>query len=148
MPRRITFALILALAACGTSEKKTCSVTAQTGCDSGKVCENVSGGSPACFEPVLLTGSVFDLASAEAGSGARLVALDVTRPPVSAVAISAADGRYSLALPRDRDASGAPVDGAVTLRADATGYQSFPSGLRPALPIDISAAGHGGGGGA
>jgi hypothetical protein len=145
MPRRITFALILALAACGTSEKKTCSVAAQTGCESGKVCENVSGGSPACFEPVLLTGSVFALASAEAVSGARLVALDVNRSPVSAVAISAADGRYSLALPRDRDASGAPVDGAVTLRADATGYQSFPSGLRQALPIDISAAVHGGG---
>jgi hypothetical protein len=147
MPHRITiaFTLLLAAAACGDSDKKTCSVEAQTGCDSGKVCENVSGGSPACFEPVVLTGRVFDLASSAAIPGARLVALDANRSPVSAVALSSVDGSYSLALPRDREASGAPVGGPVTLRADATGYQSFPSGLRQALPIDTSAAVQGGG---
>ncbi len=144
-PRRTTLALLaVALAACG-SDKKTCDVVAQTGCGAGRVCENVSGGAPACFEPVVLMGRAFNLANAAAIPGARLVALDANRSPASAVALSATDGGYTLSLPRDRDASGAPVGGSITLRADATGYQSFPSGLRQALPVDTAAAVHTGG---
>jgi hypothetical protein len=39
---------------------------------------------------------------------------------------------------RQRDADGNPLGGDVTLRADAAGFQTFPGGIRQALPIDVS----------
>ena len=62
--------------------------------------------------------------------------------PASTVAISKSDGSYQLTLPRTRRADGTPVGGAVTLRADRAGYQSFPGGVRQALPLDLSAPSH------
>lgn len=45
------------------------------------MCEAVSGGEPACFAPVVLRGSVFDLEDDGAVAGARIVGLDVNGAP-------------------------------------------------------------------
>jgi hypothetical protein len=129
----------LVTAGCGGDEE-TCDPVAQTGCEDGHVCEEVQGGEPACFSPVVVKGDVFDLADDAAVSGARVVALDVNRSPVSSVAVSGDDGSYELAIPTTRDADGNLVAANITLRADAAGFQTFPSGLRRSLPIDVSTA--------
>lgn len=147
---RTSFSLLavpaaLALA-CGSSPKppaNTCDPAAPSPCAVGLVCEQVQGGQPGCFAPLVVKGRTFDLANAAPGSngvaGARVVALDANGAPLSPVAISDASGAYSLAVPATRNPDGTPT-GAVTLRADAAGYQTFPSGLRPALPVDLSGA--------
>lgn len=152
MDRLSPLALAAALlAGCGASStsKHACDPVAQTGCSAPQTCEAVSGGAPACFDPVVVQGAVFDLAQTAATApiaGARVVALDANGAPLTAVATSAADGSYALQVPAARDATGAPVSSAqVTLRADARGYQSFPGGLRIAIPIALSSAVHQGG---
>ncbi len=145
MPRFTTIALIAVsfLAACGSDQKKTCDPAAQTGCPAAQACETVeNGAAPACFDPIVLKGKAFDLGTQDAVAGARLVALDANRAPVSTVATSAQDGTYALTIPHQRKADGTPAAGAVTLRADAKAYQSFPAGVRFALPIDVTTAAH------
>src|SRR5690349_9575792 len=131
-------ALVLATACGGGDDKVVCNPTAQTGCGGGQVCEVVPGATPACFDPVILSGKVTDLATAHGLGGARLVALDANRAPASAVATSAEDGTYRIVLPRPRAADGTPIAGSVTLRADRAGYQGFPGGVRQALPVDLA----------
>jgi hypothetical protein len=144
MPRFTTgvpIALAL-LAACG-HDKKSCDPAAQTGCANGQACELVeNGAAPACFDPVVLRGKVSDLATHGPVAGARLVALDANRAPVSAVAVAAQDGTYALAVPSRRKTDGTPSGSAVTLRAGARAYQSFPAGVRFAIPIDVATATH------
>ncbi len=132
--------LLFLVAAC--SSDKVCDPVAQTGCDSGLVCEeSASGGDPICAKPLVLRGSVFRLDNQAAVAGADVVALDVNGAAASAVAASATDGSYSLAVPAKRDAQGKPANPpTVTLRADAAGYYSFPSGIRQSLPIDTATA--------
>lgn len=135
-------------AACGSSGPSTCNPVAASPCSGGKACEAVQGGQPHCYDPVILTGTVFDLATGKTAGGiasARVVALDVNNAPVGAAATSAAGGVYSLQVPTTRDAAGSPVSSQVTLRADAAGYATFPSGIRVAVPLDLSGAVHGGG---
>jgi Carboxypeptidase regulatory-like domain len=140
------FLCALAVVGCGSDPKKQCDPVAGTGCASTQVCETVeNGAAPACFDPVVVRGKVFDLATQVALPGARLVALDANRAPVSAVVTSAQDGTYQLDVPSQRKADGTPLAAAVTLRADAKAYQSFPGGVRLALPIDVSGATHAGG---
>jgi len=134
-------------AACGSSSN-TCNPTAANACSGGQACEAVVGGQPRCFDPVVLTGTVFDLALGKASGGiasARVVALDVNNAPVGSAATSAAGGAYSLQVPTTRDGAGKPVSSQVTLRADAAGFATFPSGIRVAVPLDLSGAVHGGG---
>lgn len=132
--------LVLGIAACGGDGDGTCDAVANTGCDDGLVCEVVTGGPAACFSPLLVRGVVFDLTDESLIAGARVVALDVNGSPVSSVAVTAADGRYELRIPTERDAEGVPVGVNLTLRADAARYQSFPSGIRQPIPIDTNAA--------
>jgi hypothetical protein len=117
---------------------------AQTGCDDG-VCAATVGGEAICTDPVYLEGRVFRLADDGAIGGARVVGLDVNRAPQTRVAVSGDDGRYRLEVPVVRTSDGTPVTTDVTLRADAASFQSFPSGLRRALPIDVATAVHGDG---
>jgi hypothetical protein len=124
-------------AACG-SDDKTCDPVDRSGCDDGLVCEVVEGGEPACFQPVLIRGQVFDLGDDSAVKDAQIVALDVNGAAVSEVAVSDEAGGYELFVPATRNEDGTPVDVELTLRADAAGYQTFPSGVRQALPVDIS----------
>jgi len=129
-------------AACGSDSTAPCDPAAQTGCASGLACEPVTGGTPACFDPVVVTGRVFELAGDAAVAGARVVAIDANGAPASAVAVTGGDGSYRVAVPRERAADGTPVGTAVTLRADAAGFLSFPGGLRRALPVSTSGAVH------
>jgi hypothetical protein len=125
-------------AACGDDDPKTCDPAAGTGCESGLTCEAVQGGDPGCFAPVIVFGRVFDLADESAIEGARVVGLDVNNAPVTSVAVSDVAGEYRLAVPTTRMADGTPIGADLTLRADAAGFLTFPSGFRPALPIDTS----------
>ena len=96
----------IALAACGDDEETntpppSCDVAAQTGCAAGQVCEDVQGKTPACFAPLTVKGRVFDTVdAAEKGiANARVVARDANDAALSTVAVSAADGPYSLTGP-------------------------------------------------
>lgn len=135
------------LCACGGGSD-TCDPAAQSGCDGAQVCEEVQGGDPACFDPVVVQGRTFDLGDDSGVSGARVVALDANQSPVSSVAVTADDGSYSLTIPATRQDDGTPVGFDVALRADAAGYQTFPGGLRQAQPVDTSVAARDGDSGA
>ncbi|MBA3538652.1 MAG: carboxypeptidase regulatory-like domain-containing protein [Deltaproteobacteria bacterium] len=131
--------LALLVGACGDDDDKTCDPVAATGCDEGLACEVVTGGTPACYAPVIVRGDVFDLTDNAGIGGARVVALDVNGSPQSSVAVTV-DGNYDLRIPSERDADGAPVALTLTLRVDAAGFQAFPSGIRQPIPIDTSGA--------
>jgi hypothetical protein len=68
-------------ASCGGDEDphpppKGCTLKDQLGCPSGQRCEEVEGGDPACFEPVVVHGTVFDLSDQQPIYGARVMARD------------------------------------------------------------------------
>ena len=124
---------------CGGDD--TCDPVANTGCDDNQACERVQGGEPTCVAAVVVVGRVFDLESDAGVSGARLVALDANGAAMSFVATSGSDGSYTLPIPITRTSAGAPAESfKITLRADANGYLTFPSGIRPALAFDTSSA--------
>jgi hypothetical protein len=134
--------LVCGAPACSSSESSNapCTVDPQSGCKAGLVCENAEGGGTACWAPVVVEGKVTSSAGGAAVAGARVVARDANGAVVSQdVAVSAADGTYRLTVPTTRKADGTPVFPSFTLRADAGGFATFPSGLRIALPIDTSA---------
>ncbi len=138
----IALALIAPLVvACGDDddEKKACGLTDNSGCDPGLVCEQVAGGEPACFAPIVVKGRVFDALDESAIAGANVIARDANEVAVSPVAISDAMGNYSLRIPLERNADGSitGTDHDVTLRADALGYLTFPKAPRTALPVDL-----------
>jgi len=143
MKRKLILALggvcLAAAVGCG-GDDGPCDPAANSGCDDGLVCEEVEGGDPACFAPVLVRGDVIDLGDQSAIGGANVVAVDVDRAAVSNVGTSNDEGRYEIRIPSTRNADGAPAAIELTLRADATGYESFPGGLRQPLPIDTATA--------
>ena len=132
-------ALALMAVACGGNDP--CDPVANTGCENKQACEVVQGGAPTCVAAVAIVGRVFDLETDAGVAGARIVALDANGAAVSFVATSAADGSYALELPTARTGAGAPAESfTVTLRGDASGYVTFPAGIRPSLPFDTSGA--------
>jgi hypothetical protein len=137
--------LVLALA-CGDEEEEeelpaVCDAVAQSGCKDGQVCELVPGQDPACFAPVTVEGLVFDTTTTGPIEGAHVVARDVNDAAVSSVAVSNAEGKYSLRVPVARTAEGEPVTTTqYFIRADAAGYLTFPKPPRVALPVDVSKA--------
>ena len=125
----------------GLGDIVACNVTTNDGCETGLDCEYVTSGETGCFEAIILKGKVFNLASNAAIEGARVVALDANGSVASNVAVTNAEGNYELSPSVKRDAEGNPASGqSVTLRADAAGFQTFPGGVRQALPIDATAA--------
>jgi hypothetical protein len=110
-------------------------------CDDGLTCAEVASGGHKCFAPVFLQGKVFDSSTAAAIEGAHVIALDEVATAASDVAVSDMAGNYQLEVPVPRDDKGAPVAAhAFTLRAGAQDYQTFPGGLRTALPISAGDA--------
>jgi hypothetical protein len=141
MIRRLAcVAVALTAAACG-NHNNACDPVAQTGCSDGKFCETVQDGMPTCFAPLLVRGTVSDATmTATTLNDARVVALDPSRAPLSTVVITANGGAYELKVRAARDANGKPIQADITLRSDKQGYQTFPGGVRTALPIDVSTA--------
>ncbi|HEX5037746.1 MAG TPA: hypothetical protein VFX30_11355, partial [bacterium] len=153
-------------ASCGGGGGSECSVEAQTGCDDGLVCradpdggtgcfcnpatnegcdgeafcEEITDGTTGCFDSKLVVrGSVFDCEDqTQTVEGARVVAMDVNGSPASVVATTDADGNYELTVPTRRNPDGSPAGDDFTLRTDAAAFQTFPSGVRLAIPIDTS----------
>lgn len=119
---------------------KECNPETQNGCAPGLSCELVTGGKPACFEPVSVEGQVFDALSNKPIAGAHVVARDANDAAVSSVAVTAPDGTYSLRVPAQRTADGQIVDAKLTLRADAAAYATFPRAPRVAIPFSVTEA--------
>lgn len=140
----VPLTLALVVSACGSKKddqpQAACSAESQTGCKEKEVCEQVEGGTTGCFAPVTVEGRVLKAADGKTGIGsARVVARDVNGAMASrSVALSGADGVYRLTFPAQRKSDGTPTVTKFTLRADATGYATFPSGLRVALPVDVA----------
>jgi hypothetical protein len=144
--RRLSTSILLACVwGCGSSNEETppaaCSTTAQTGCKADQTCESIEGGQTGCFAPITVKGTVVDAADPKKRiAGAHVVARDDNGASIANVAISDANGAYSLVIPAPRNAAGEPLPTKYTLRADAAGYDTFPGGLRVALPLDVRAA--------
>ena len=136
--------LVATLVGCDSSSpvQMQCDPELNTGCPADQACEKVAGGAPSCFAAVKVRGQVFDLAvgTGKPIAAARIVAMDDSGAAISSVSVSGTDGMYDLRIPAPRNASGAIQNYKFTLRADASGYQSFPGGLRPAIPTDVSSA--------
>ena len=110
-------------------------------CAGDLTCAAVASGGNKCFPKVLLKGSVFDSSTSAGIEGAHVIALDAVATATTDVAVTGATGDYTLEVPVPRDDAGAPVkDQAITLRSGAQGYQTFPGGLRTALPISTGEA--------
>lgn len=140
--------LLFLVSGCGGEDQQAdkqaaCDFDAQTGCKSGEVCEMVEGDAAAtgCFPPVVVEGRVVRSDDPTQGiEGARIVGRDENGATVSFhIALSGADGAYSLRVPTQRKKDGTPAVPDLLLRADAAGFATFPSGLRLAIPVDVTA---------
>jgi hypothetical protein len=146
MTRTISILSILVVA-CSDEPEGVCdanSIGTASGCLEGSVCAEVSGAAPACFPVVEIRGQVLDSTTLGPIAGASIVALDPNGGAASNATTSGPDGTYALPLPVVRDGSGAPLSTQVTLRVSASGYQTFPTAPRQALPIDLAMATGGG----
>ena len=135
----------LSVGACGSDvkneNKEECVVgEAESSCEAGMVCEETVDGEPKCAAPIEIRGQVVDTATEEGIEGAWVQATDPNGAAVGTSAVTDVEGMFVLQVPAVRDETGAPVDTAYTLRAQASGYQRFPFGLRQALPLDTSSA--------
>ena len=64
---------LLMVAGCSDDSSNACDPIAQTGCEEGQVCEEVVDGGTACFMPVVLRGTVFDLGDDAGIAGATIL---------------------------------------------------------------------------
>ncbi len=125
---------------CGIAAGGACE-PANSQCAGGLSCAEMQAGGNACYPPVLLKGMVFDSESNAAVADAQVMALDDQATAKTDIALTDAMGNYTLEIPVARQADGVPiVSESFTLRASASGYQTFPGGLRTALPISSSEA--------
>lgn len=125
---------------CGIGEGGACD-PANNQCAGGLSCAEMQAGGFACYPPVLLKGSVFDSETKGPIADAQIMALDDQATAKTDIALSDAKGDYTLEIPVARQADGSPIAAEnFTLRASASGYQTFPGGLRTALPISSSEA--------
>lgn len=139
---RNTALALLVLAACAPPGPQTCKLTDPKSCTNGTVCERVKGeGTPYCFQPVLLKGTVKVFGSMTPINNAEVTAVDVLGIPAGSVAKSDGNGDWSMRIETERsDTKGTPLFRTVKLRASAQDHAPFPSGVRTHLPIDMSAA--------
>ncbi len=109
-------------------------------CPGGRVCELRTDALSGCYLPVFFDGSVTDSSNGEPIEAARVLAADATGAVATTVAITDAQGAYSLRVPVTRNPDGTLAEGVFTLRASAADYQQFPAGIRPSLPVDATQA--------
>ena len=154
--RLSTFALssvLPLLAACGGEDEPrsgqlgdSCNRDGRSPCESGLACDPRADASGfVCGEPASIDGLVRDALAEGAVAGARVVALGADGSPAGDVAYTDESGRYSVGVsaPRAADGSIAPT-AQWTLAVSAAGYEPFPAGPRPAVPISGSQVGAGG----
>lgn len=137
-------------AGCGTDEvcggRGGACDAVKRACASAQTCADVQRGEPTCYPPVRIVGRVIEAIDADGDDdvdpieGADVIAVDPDGAAITPVATSNDDGLYTLDVPAVRDGDGQPIDAIVTLRASARDHQTFPGGLRAALPIDLSSA--------
>lgn len=139
------FALsFLLLAACGSEDEPrpgvvgdACTPGEAPGCDVGLSCDPwAAGDGSVCAQPIAIRGEISDALSGESLAAARVVVLAADGSPVGDVAYSDDTGRYSILVSAPRNSDGSVAETATwTLSASAQGYEPFPAGPRPALPI-------------
>ena len=145
MKNLIRYGLILILAAglsaCGGGGKDE-NNNGEEGCDPAAadcggnlVCEAVQGGGHQCFVPLVIEGQVLDFKYSNPITGALIQAMDPNGVSVGTSGESDDDGAFDLTVPAARNAQGKPVEGTYTLRVQASGYEPFPTPVRPALPV-------------
>jgi hypothetical protein len=126
---------------CYVAEGGACDASADTEqCAPELTCAEITDGSYECHEPVVVRGRVFDLSDDAAIEGAHVLGLDDSPIAVTDIAVSIADGSYALELPVVRDTEGTPQESFFTLRSSADAYETFPGGIRTALPINTTIA--------
>lgn len=136
---------VAALGACGPdlgdgNGLEGCDVADQLGCTSDKVCEEVEGGDPACFDPVLLVGDVHDASTDAPIADARVVAVDEQGLAISQAGFTRVDGSYRLQVPVTRDVNGAPVSRVFRVRVEAKDYVPLPRAPLDTPTFDAKAA--------
>ncbi|UCD83684.1 MAG: carboxypeptidase regulatory-like domain-containing protein [Deltaproteobacteria bacterium] len=136
----LVFLSILLLVGCGNGGGGDSGCTADSDCAGGQICEVVQGGTAKCFFPLEIRGIVEDIIDDEPIGGSLVQAADPNGAALGTSAKTGIDGRFTLTVPATRDSSGKPVAGDYTLRAQASGYQIFPSAVRPALPLAAETA--------
>lgn len=100
-----------------------------------------AGSGYVCATPVTIRGGVSDALSGGLVAESRIVVLGAQGSPVGDVSYSDDDGKYSVAVSAPRNADGSLArDAKWTLAVSAQGYQVFPAGPRPAVPIFASQA--------
>jgi hypothetical protein len=125
---------------CYLPEGAACDPEQDVQCDPSLACEERVDGTHACHVPLVFRGRVIDATDQGAIADAHVLALDAQPVAVSDIAISAMDGTYALRVPAVRDMDGRPVAANYTLRASADGYETFPGGIRTAIPISTTLA--------
>lgn len=116
-----------------------CDPDAEAPCSEGLVCELYDDNAYMCSEALVIAGMVFDLSDLAAIEGAHVVAANSAGFAVSDVAVTDAEGAYSLTAPSKRNADGVPTE-IFTLRVAAQDYLPYPYGIRPSLPVDSADA--------
>jgi hypothetical protein len=109
-------------------------------CTNELTCAELENGEHRCFGQVVLQGDVTDTSDNSPIEGAHVIAVDEEGVAVTDVAETDAMGNYDLEVPVVRSEDGTPLSTTFTLKAAAQDYQPFPSGVRVALPIDVSEA--------
>lgn len=109
-------------------------------CDPSLTCAELTDGTYACHRPFVLRGRVRDSTDDSAIEGAHVIGLDVQPVAVTDIAVSDAEGNYELWVPVVRETDGTPTAATYTLRASADGYDTFPGGIRTAIPISTTLA--------
>lgn len=111
-------------------------------CAPGLACEPLADGEGhVCGTALSLRGRVTDSASGSGIEGALVAALNELGEPVTDVVATDACGDYDLPVSVRRKADGSYAESLKwTLSVSARDHQPFPTGLRPALPIDLSDA--------
>ena len=97
-----------------------------TGCDNSK---NVT---------IKIKGKVFSLADKSAIKGALVCAVSKADGTVSDMAVTGADGFYTVEVTAEREGRNKPVNEAWGLNASAETFMSVPSFIRPSIAVTIA----------
>lgn len=118
-----------------------CDPLAADACDDGYVCEQITdqGDRTACVTTVYLKGKVFDLATDAAIRDALVMAQNTKDGVATDVVRTTDDGSWALEIRVPRNSHGDPATGDIyTLYASADDHISYPSLMRPALPVTLT----------